>query len=174
MCWSQTPAFARCCWHTRRACRGERRRDRCSGAAVRARGLDRDRFPFRAGPSRPASRPRPRARDPGRPRPRSDRRPSARPAILVVVEVALAMMLVTCAALLLRTVYNLTRVDAGFDRSRLVTFSMTLPRSTKYPEGRAQVYQRLLDTLGTLRAFRPRRPCPIYRSAASSSGCRPA
>ena len=67
--------------------------------------------------------------------------------ILVVAEVALAMMLVTCAALLLRTVYNLTRVDAGFDRSRLVTFSMTLPRSTKYPEGRAQVYQRLLDTL---------------------------
>ena len=66
---------------------------------------------------------------------------------LVIAEVALAMMLIACAGLLLRTVHNLTRVDAGFDRARLVTFSMTLPRATKYPEGRAQVYQRLLETL---------------------------
>jgi predicted permease len=66
---------------------------------------------------------------------------------LVIAEVALALMLVTSAGLLLRTVYNLTHVDAGFDRSRLVTFSMTLPRATEYPGGRAQVYQRLLDTL---------------------------
>src|SRR4030095_2901859 len=35
---------------------------------------------------------------------------------LVVVEVALAVMLVTGASLLIRTVYNLTSVDAGFDR----------------------------------------------------------
>jgi predicted lysophospholipase L1 biosynthesis ABC-type transport system permease subunit len=66
---------------------------------------------------------------------------------LVMAEVALAVMLVVSAGLLLRTVYNLTSVDAGFDRSRLVTFSMTLPRATKYENGRAQVYQRLLDTL---------------------------
>jgi putative ABC transport system permease protein len=46
----------------------------------------------------------------------------------------------------LRTVYNLTRVDAGFDRSRLVTFSLTLPRATWEPGGRAQVYRRLLDS----------------------------
>ena len=66
---------------------------------------------------------------------------------LVMAEVALAMMLVTGAGLLLRTVDNLTRVDAGFDRSRLVTFSMTLPRATSDPGARAQVYQRLLETL---------------------------
>ena len=67
---------------------------------------------------------------------------------LVMAEVALAVMLVTSAGLLLRTVYNLTRVDAGFDRSRLVTFSMTLPRAhVRDAGGRAQVYQRLLDTL---------------------------
>ena len=66
---------------------------------------------------------------------------------LVMAEVALAMMLVTSAGLLLRTVDNLTRVDAGFDRSRMVTFSMTLPRSASDAGGRAQVYQRLLDTL---------------------------
>ena len=46
---------------------------------------------------------------------------------LVMAEVALAVMLVIGAGLLVRTVYNLTEVDAGFDRSRLVTFSMTLP-----------------------------------------------
>ncbi len=66
---------------------------------------------------------------------------------LVMAEVALAMMLVTSAGLLLRTVDNLTRVDTGFDRSRMVTFSMTLPRAASDAEGRAQVYQRLLDTL---------------------------
>jgi hypothetical protein len=59
---------------------------------------------------------------------------------LVMAEVALAMMLVTGAGLLLRTVDNLTRVDTGFDRSRMVTFSMTLPRATSYGGGRAQVY----------------------------------
>ena len=48
---------------------------------------------------------------------------------LVMAEVALAVMLVIGAGLLLRTVYNLTQVDGGFDRSRLVTFSMTLPQA---------------------------------------------
>ena len=67
---------------------------------------------------------------------------------LVMGEVALAMMLVTSAALLLRTVENLAGVDAGFDRSRLVTFSMTLPRGVSEASGRAQVYQRLLERLG--------------------------
>jgi len=60
---------------------------------------------------------------------------------LVMAEVALAVMLVVGAGLLVRTVDNLTRVDAGFDRSRLVTFSMTLPRATSYAGGRAQAYQ---------------------------------
>ena len=81
--------------------------------------------------------------------------------ILVVAEVALAMMLVTCAALLLRTVYNLTRVDAGFDRSRLVTFSMTLPRSTKYRRVARRFIRGCSTRSGPFRAFRPRRPCPI-------------
>jgi putative ABC transport system permease protein len=66
---------------------------------------------------------------------------------LVVAEVALAVMLVIGAGLLLRTVYNLTKVDGGFDRSRLVTFSMTLPQATSTAAGRLQTYQRLLDKL---------------------------
>ncbi|HEX8031708.1 MAG TPA: ABC transporter permease [Vicinamibacterales bacterium] len=67
---------------------------------------------------------------------------------LVVLEVALAVMLVIGAGLLIRTVYNLSTVDAGFDRARLVTFAISLPGSN-YPSGppRAQLYQRLLGKL---------------------------
>jgi predicted permease len=46
---------------------------------------------------------------------------------LVVAEVALAVMLVVGAGLLLRSFWNLLRVDSGFDRSRLTTFSVVLP-----------------------------------------------
>jgi predicted permease len=65
---------------------------------------------------------------------------------LVVAEVALAVMLVMGAGLLIRTVYNLTSIDGGFDRSRLVTFSMTLAEPYD-PDTRAPAYQRLLDKL---------------------------
>jgi len=51
---------------------------------------------------------------------------------------------------LVRTVYNLTRIDAGFDRSRLVTFSMTLPMANSEPDTRAQAYQRILEGLRSL------------------------
>jgi predicted permease len=66
---------------------------------------------------------------------------------LVIAEVGLAVLLVTMAVLLTRSVVNLTRVDAGFDRDRLLTFSMTLPRGVEYPGGRAQLYQQLLATI---------------------------
>jgi predicted permease len=66
---------------------------------------------------------------------------------LVIAQVAFAVMLVIGAGLLVQTVYNLTRIDAGFDRSRLVTFSMTLPMGSLEPETRAQAYQRVLDRL---------------------------
>ena len=66
---------------------------------------------------------------------------------LVVAQVAFAVMLVIGAGSLVQTVYNLTRIDAGFDRSRLVTFSMTLPMANSEPGTRAQAYQRVLDRL---------------------------
>jgi putative ABC transport system permease protein len=67
---------------------------------------------------------------------------------LVMVEVALAVMLVIGAGLMIRTVYNLAGVDAGFDRARLVTFQMSLA-GADYPQPaqRAQLYQRLLEQL---------------------------
>jgi predicted permease len=67
---------------------------------------------------------------------------------LVVAELALAIVLVLGAGLLLRTVYNLTRIDAGFNPSRLLTFSIALPIfNFPQPEARVQWYQSLLDAL---------------------------
>ena len=66
---------------------------------------------------------------------------------LVTAQVAFAVMLVIGAGLLVQTVYNLTRIDAGFDRLRLVTFSMTLPMANSDPDTRAQAYERVLDKL---------------------------
>ena len=67
---------------------------------------------------------------------------------LVMAEVALAVMLVIGAGLLIRTVYNLSAVDGGFDRSRLVTFQISLP-TADYPQpaARAQLFQRVLENL---------------------------
>ena len=67
---------------------------------------------------------------------------------LVMAEVALAVMLVIGAGLMIRTVLNLAAVDAGFDRSRLVTFQMSLAVADyPQPAQRAQLYQRLLEKL---------------------------
>lgn len=84
---------------------------------------------------------------------------------LVVVEIALAVMLLTGAGLMVRTVYNLTNVDAGFDRTRLMTFSLTLPYAD-YPDasGRRQLYQRLLDSFRAL---------PGVQAATAMSGLPP-
>jgi predicted permease len=84
---------------------------------------------------------------------------------LVIAEVALAVMLVVGAGLLVRTVYNLTRVDAGFDRSRLVTFELTLPQAS-YPRAasRAQAYQTILDRFRAL---------PEVQGATAMSGLPP-
>ena len=72
-------------------------------------------------------------------------RPSMRGA-LVAGEVAVAVVLVVGAGLMVRTVLNLMTVDAGFERSRLVTFAVALPAAT-YPkfDQRVELYRRLLD-----------------------------
>jgi predicted permease len=84
---------------------------------------------------------------------------------LVMAEVALAVMVVIAAGLLVRTVYNLTSVDAGFNRSRLVTFSITLPRVT-YPQASARMtmFQRIIDRL---------RAVPGVQNASAMSGLPP-
>ena len=72
--------------------------------------------------------------------------------ILVVAQMALAVTVVTVAVLLARTVYNLATVDAGFERSRLVTFAVSAP-DTNIAVGRVQVYERILENLRTLPAM---------------------
>jgi predicted permease len=70
---------------------------------------------------------------------------------LVVGEVALAVTLVIGAGLLLRTVMNLSRVDAGFNRSHLVTFSLSLPGSTYGKQEQViSFYQRLQQRLASV------------------------
>jgi putative ABC transport system permease protein len=71
--------------------------------------------------------------------------------LLVTAEVALAVVLVTGAGLMVRTVVNLVNVEAGFDPSRLVTFGVALPAS-RYPafDQRLGLYQRLIDRFGAV------------------------
>ncbi len=84
---------------------------------------------------------------------------------LVASEVALAVVLVTGAGLMVRTVWNLTRVDAGFDRSGLVTFALDLPEAS-YPDAPRvyAFYSRLLEDLRAL---------PGVRGAAVVNGLPP-
>ncbi len=84
---------------------------------------------------------------------------------LVASEVALAVVLVTSAGLMVRTVWNLTRVDAGFDRAGLVTFALDLPAAS-YPDPLevSALYARLLEDL---------RAVPGVREAAVVNGLPP-
>ena len=67
---------------------------------------------------------------------------------LVVGEVALAVTLVIGAGLLLRSFWNLMRVDAGFDRTNLTTFSIALPpRVYKDSTRRVAFYDNLMRQL---------------------------
>jgi len=66
---------------------------------------------------------------------------------LVSVETGLAVIVAIGAGLLLKTVHNLTAVDAGFDRSRLVTFSLRLPSASFDNLGRVRAYQRILEAV---------------------------
>ena len=61
--------------------------------------------------------------------------------LFVIVEMALALMLLVGAGLLIRSFAALMAVDAGFDPSHTITMKLTLPTS-KYGEGR-QFFDRL-------------------------------
>jgi predicted permease len=75
---------------------------------------------------------------------------------LVVAEIALTVVVAVGAGLLLRTVRNLTAVDTGFQRSHLLTFSVTPPLETTNARTaiigvasaeRSRMFQRMLDRL---------------------------
>jgi len=68
---------------------------------------------------------------------------------LVIAEVTLAVMLVSGAGLLVRSFVNLMHVDAGFNRSHLVTFGLVppAPQGDGSAERTVALFNRLTDTL---------------------------
>jgi predicted permease len=83
---------------------------------------------------------------------------------LVVAEIALAVVLVAGAGLMVRTFWNLMRVDAGFDRSHLITFQIVLPNAVYKTADQPAFFDRLLDRL---------KQVPGVTSAAAMNGLPP-
>jgi putative ABC transport system permease protein len=71
--------------------------------------------------------------------------------VLVVVEVALALVLLVGGGLMLRSFARLMQVDPGFNPTHVLTVNVTLP-GKKYPQEpqQAAFYKQLVDNLGTL------------------------
>ena len=71
--------------------------------------------------------------------------------LLVVSEVAMALVLLVGAGLLMRSFHRVTNVQLGFLPESVMTFEMSPPRAA-YPSGdeRAQLYQQVLERLRTL------------------------
>ena len=81
--------------------------------------------------------------------------------LLVIAEVALALVLLVAAGLLLRTIRGLQRVDTGFDPKDVVTASLWLPQPNIHENGRyfkneAQValFRRILDRVSAIPGVR--------------------
>lgn len=74
---------------------------------------------------------------------------------LVVGEVALAVVLLICAGLLLRSLWRLQSVEPGFQADHVLTWRMALP-TDKYPDGRRQAafFHQLLERVASLPGVR--------------------
>jgi putative ABC transport system permease protein len=83
-------------------------------------------------------------------------------AVLVVSEIALALVLLIGAGLLLRSFYRLGQVNPGFDYENVLSFSLSLPNA-KYPtiDQRVAFYTNLIEKLSAQ---------PGVQSAGLSSG----
>ncbi len=75
--------------------------------------------------------------------------------VLVVVEIAVAMLLVVGASLVLRSFWNLHHVDPGLDSSRVLAARVSLP-ATAYPESHDvnAFYREAVDRIRTLPGVR--------------------
>jgi predicted permease len=68
--------------------------------------------------------------------------------VLVVIQVALALVLLNSGGLLFRTIQNLWAVNRGFNPENVITFQVGLPReATLAPEGIRIAYQRLTERI---------------------------
>ncbi len=70
---------------------------------------------------------------------------------LVVSEVALALVLLVCAGLMIKSVMRLRDVSPGFNPAKMLTMNVALP-GAKYPKGpeRSAFFTRMLDRVGAL------------------------
>lgn len=71
-------------------------------------------------------------------------------AALTVAQLALALVLLAGTGLMLRTFWNLQRVDGGFDSSRVVTASLALREEAYSGEGARQFWTRLQERLAAI------------------------
>jgi cell division protein FtsX len=68
--------------------------------------------------------------------------------VLVVVQIALALVLLTGASLLFRTIHNLWSVNPGFDLRNVITFQVGLsPAVAKTPSKARVAYQQLTERI---------------------------
>jgi predicted permease len=68
--------------------------------------------------------------------------------VLVVVQIALALVLLTGGSLLLRTIHNLWAVDPGFDTQHVITFQVGLsPSVTQTASATRIAYRQLMDRI---------------------------
>ena len=71
--------------------------------------------------------------------------------LLVIVEMALAVVLVIGATLMIRSLWSLQRVDLGFDPERVLTMRVLLPgASYREPAQIVSFYQRLIERVRAL------------------------
>jgi putative ABC transport system permease protein len=75
---------------------------------------------------------------------------------LTVVQIALAMLLLSAGGLLVRSFQALLRVDPGLRAERTLTFQLELPMATTYPsqDGRDAFFATLLEQVGGLPGVR--------------------
>src|SRR5262245_24295368 len=71
--------------------------------------------------------------------------------LLVIVQMALTLVLLTGASLLFRTVHKLWSVNPGFHTQNIITFKDGLsPSATKTPQSARVAYRQLIDRIGTI------------------------
>jgi predicted permease len=71
--------------------------------------------------------------------------------LLVIVQMALTLVLLTEASLLFRTVHKLWSVNPGFHTQNIITFKIGLsPSATKTPQSARVAYQQLIDRIGRI------------------------
>ncbi len=87
---------------------------------------------------------------------------------LVVLQVALSLLLLVGAGLFIRTLYNLQRINLGFNQENLLLFSLN-PGQGGYREERlTQFYQRLFERLDNLPGVRAATFCSVPLIARSA------